>query len=192
MSRARTLGLLLSLAILAGPGCSGRYAQEGAKQGAGTGAVYGAVWGAVRGLLWGGDVLEGAAVGAAAGAAGGAAVGALEGSRKDSRIEAQIGPDVYRAGVDFVECRHQQALTGLTRARGSEVYDHRLAALWIEAAVHDELRDREKLAEITSLLVEEDGDVDDAEDARLEIRLLLREVRETRVEFEIPARCGLR
>lgn len=167
-----------------------QYAGEGAAKGAKSGAVYGAVSGAVTSLIFGGNVIEGAAVGAAAGGAGGAAVGAMHGSGKDKQIKQKVGDANYRAIMYLADCLHDKAHEQLAGGYPSDDQRYVIAASWIDAVIAEDERDGAALKEKVDAIIAHDPDYSDADDTRIEDKMLNQRLQRVRRELGKPMRCN--
>lgn len=121
----------------------------------------GTIWNALRRLVWGDE------------AAGDRAAA-------DERIGQEIGESNYEAVMDLIDCKLDEADAALTAGNASGDPNHRLATLWIASALAEERRDRELSQQLCEKLREADPDVHDADDARLDTRLLVKSIRDQR------------
>ena len=174
----------------------------------GRGAASGAAIGGFLGLIFGGDlgdVVEGAAVGAGAGAIGGAVTGSMKKKEAEKRAQQQqaakaqqaqqaannqkgqeqalisaIGEDNYRGLVALVDCEHKRA-EGLAKAGAAASNpDHKLSSLWLKALIANDLKQKERTAELYQQLVSADKDIDTAQQASIETDKVLMDVRQER------------
>lgn len=163
---------------------AGQRAGEGAKAGAATGAVWGAISGVFRG-----DVLERTIEGAAIGAGVGATAGGIQGSAEDTQLRNELGPDGYRAVMALVDCNHEQAFIEAAKGQTSEDAQYRLIAHWIEAVAAEDMRDRDRVDELSERLVDLDETMRTTEDVRVEIRLLERDLQNLRRRLGRRSTC---
>ncbi len=202
----RSLSCLL-LASLLLSGCQGTQAGEGAARG----AFYGAVSSGVVAAVFGGDVGKSMQYGAV----GGAVTGGLQGAaadgqaartdelrRKNAQLErenrslqlrqelvARIGSENTEAIAALVNCQHEQASVHTRRGASADDPNHRLAALWIDAAIALDRRDLKAARAIYPTIVAQDERVSSVEDAEVRALDLVTKLEDTRAEFGLPRRC---
>lgn len=203
LRRALMLAPALALAVVPLASCSSTGA-KGAAEGAAIGAAAGAVGGMLTAVIFGGDVGGAAARGAAYGAGAGAVTGGIRGEQQHAaaekarraeaqserqaqleRLRVEIGEDAYQGLEALTDRKYEVAIAYARTAARSEVPDHALAGLWLEALVY---ADSERHAEAEALLpriVAADAKVTDAAQAEQMLETLLDGLREIRSEFGI-------
>jgi hypothetical protein len=167
---------------------SGCQSNSAARQQSKAGAGYGALTGAVSGFFWGllrGKPIQGVAEGAFVGGATGAVVGGVHGASQDRDLKKEIGPDNYTAMMalvhrDYPAARRQAAVTA-----DDPDPRYRLASAWISALVAVETLDKEELEPYYLKLIELSPDLETVEDARVELRLARRDLRDMRKKFNV-------
>ena len=171
----------------------------------GRGAASGAVVGGFLGLVFGGDigdVVEGAAVGAGAGALGGAVSGSMKKKQDEKRAQQQqaaiaqqvaddqkrqeqalvsaIGEDNYRGLIALVDCQHERAEALAKAGAASSNPDHKLSSLWLKAIIANDLKQKDRTAELYQQLVSADKDIDTEQQAGIETDKVLMDIRQER------------
>ena len=197
---------LLLAGVAVSTGCaSGSYAAKGAAEGATTGAIAGAVGGMVTALVFGGNVAEAGARGAVYGGTTGAVVGGMSGSKADQAVAAQkqaereaelerlrnrIGTDAYNGVVALAECKHEVAIANAREAARSSNSDYALAGVWVEVLTEaDRQHDTEARAMFPDI-VKRDSEVKTEANVEARMRDALQELRDIRVEYDMPAVCS--
>jgi len=171
-------GLLIS-------GCqSNSAARQQSKAGVGYGALTGAVSGFFLGLLHG-KPIRGAAEGAFVGGATGAVVGGVHGALQDRDLKEEIGPDNYTAMMALVHRDYPAARQQAAATADDPNPHYRLASAWISALVAVETLDKAEIEPYYQKLIELDQDIETGEDARVELRLARRDLRDMRRQFNV-------
>ncbi|MDH4041584.1 MAG: hypothetical protein OEV88_13080 [Gammaproteobacteria bacterium] len=204
IASARLLAPLLAAILVTAAGC-GANAQKGAVEGAATGAMAGAVGGMFTAWVFGGDVARAGARGAAYGGSSGAVVGAMAGGRVDDAQAAQkqarqdaeirkfreeIGTDAFNGLVALGECKHEIALANAREAARSGKKDFVMAGVWVEVLTEADRNRTEAASALYPRLLAVDRDVKTEADAQAQTAELLRQLREIRVEYGLPAVCS--
>ena len=180
----KTLLRILCVAALAAAitltGCKSKsHAGEEAKKG----AAYGALGGAVSGFFWGlfsGNPVERAAQGAVVGGATGATLGAVHGSGKDRELKAKYGETNYQALIALVERDYPAAKELAAQTAEHENPQYRHASVWISALIAKETLSAEEQRPYLQALIDSDPDIATMEDAKVEVRLTERDLRNLR------------
>ena len=164
-------------------GCKSKSAAgEEAKKG----AAYGALGGAVSGFFWGlfsGNPIERAAQGAVVGGATGATVGAVHGSGKDRELKAEYGEINYKGLMALVSRDYPAAKEYAAQTANDESPKYRHASAWLSALIAKETLGKDELDPYYDKLIELDPDIDNREDARVELRLAQGELKSLRKQL---------
>ena len=149
------------------------YAGQQAGRGAGQGALIGAIAGAVFG---GGDFVDDALEGALIGGGVGALSGALEGGRMDRQAKQefdqlirQFGEDNLRGYVELMQCNHEKSIALFKVAEVSNISDHKLAGIWLQAIAEKDRKNTDDAKALYSIIIEDDPDIDDEQQASIAI-----------------------
>jgi hypothetical protein len=201
----RFLYVLVMAGVSITAGCAGNsQAVKGAAEGAATGAVAGAVSGMLSALVFGGDIADAGARGAVYGGTTGAVRGGMAGSRADrdiaarkqaeyeaelKRFRAEIGADAYNGIIALAECKHEIAIANAREAAKSNISDHVLAGVWVEALTEADRQNDLATRAIFPELIKRDGEVKTEADAEALLNEALRELGDIRVESNLPADC---
>ena len=144
-----------------------------AKRGAGQGALIGAIAGAIFG---GGDIIGDAAEGALIGGGVGALSGALQGGRMDreekrefEELIKEFGEDNLRGYVELMQCNYEKSIALFKVAEVSNVSDHRLAGIWLQAIAEKDRRNNDSVKQLYPVIIKEDPDIDDEQQASIGI-----------------------
>jgi hypothetical protein len=178
----------------------GEHAAKGAGEGAAMGAASGAVGGLVSALVFGGDPAEAAARGAVYGGAVGATSGAISGSRTDAKIAEQqqarqekirskIGDDAFSGLTALIDCKHQDALQGASRAMQSNNPNHAVSGRWLEILSYADMGNNDKTGELMPGIVEADWEIDSMTEAKANLFQLQDKLAAVREEYKLPANC---
>ena len=193
--------IVMTTVITAGCGAN---AQKGAAEGAATGAMAGAVGGMFTAWVFGGDVARAGARGAAYGGSSGAVVGGMAGARVDdaeaaqrqarqdtqiSKFREEIGTDAFNGLVALGECKHQIALANAREAAKSGQKNFVMAGVWVEVLTEADRNRTEAASALFPRLASLDRNVKTEADAQAQTNELLRQLREIRVEYGLPAVC---
>ena len=161
-------------------GCKSKsHAGEEAKKG----AAYGALGGAVSGFFWGlfsGNPVERAAQGAVVGGATGATMGAVHGSSKDRDLKAEYGDVNYQALMALVERDYPKAKALAARTANDANPKYRHASTWLSALIAKETLNAEDQKPYLEKLIETDPNITTMEDAKVEVRLAERDLKNLR------------
>ena len=177
-------GYVLALAAMIG--LSGCRTPSHAGQQAKSGAAYGALGGAVSGFVWGlfsGDPLQRAAQGAVVGGATGGTMGAVHGSGRDRELKAEYGETNYKALMALVERNYPRAKELATQTAEDPNPKYRRASIWISALVAKETLGGEELKPYLQKLIDADPDIQTLEDAKVEVRLAERDLKNLRKQL---------
>lgn len=181
----RIAGIFVLAFLLATMGCK---SQSAARRQAKSGAGYGVLTGAVSGFFWGllrGDPLQGAAEGAVVGGATGAVVGGVHGASVDRDLKAEYGDVNHKALMALVHRNYPEAKEYAARTTEDPNPKYRHASAWISALVAKETLAKGELDPYYDRLIELDNDIDNREDARVELRLAERELKSLRKQFGV-------
>ena len=104
---------------------------------------------------------------------------------KDPQYDEQalitaIGEDNYRGLVALVDCQHERAEALAQAGAAASNPDHKLSSLWLKALIANDLKQKERTAELYQQLVSADGDIDTAQQAGIETDKVLMDVRQER------------
>ena len=158
----------------------GKMAGRGAGQGALIGAIAGAVFGGGDFI---GDMAEGALIGGGVGALSGALQGGSmdrEEKREMEKLIQEFGEDNLRGYVELMQCNYEKSIALFKVAEVSNVSDHRLAGIWLQAVAEKDRKNNDKVKLLYPVLIENDRDIDDEQQASISIDqyvLILREDR---------------
>ncbi len=161
-------------------GCKSKsHAGEEAKKG----AAYGALGGAVSGFFWGlfsGNPVERAAQGAVVGGATGATMGAVHGSGKDRELKAEYGELNFQALMALVERDYPKAKELAAKTANDANPKYRHASAWLSALIAKETMSAEEQEPYFQTLIDTDPDLATMEDAKVEVRLAERDLKNLR------------
>lgn len=162
-----------------------------AGRGAGQGALIGAIAGAVFG---GGDFIGDAAEGALIGGGIGALSGALQGGRMDRQAQEELdqlvqefGEDNLRGYVELMTCNYEKSIALFKVGEVSNVSDHRLAGLWLQAVAEKDRRNLDAVKQLYPIIIENDPDIDDEQQASIAIDQYVLILREDRRANQLPS-----
>ena len=150
------------------------------------GAAYGALGGAVSGFFWGlfsGNPIERAAQGAVVGGATGATMGAVHGSGKDRELKAEYGETNYKGLMALVERDYPNARGYAAQTADDPNPKYRHASAWLSALIAKETLDPKELDAYYQKLIDTDPDLATIEDARVEVRLVERDLKSLRKQL---------
>ncbi len=104
---------------------------------------------------------------------------------KDAQYDEQaliraIGEDNYRGLVALVDCEHKRAAALAKAGAASSNPDHKLSSLWLEALIANDLKQKDRTAQLYQQLVSADGDIDTIQQASVETDKVLMDVRQER------------
>ena len=177
------VGTLILAGLLLAAGCKSKSAAgEEAKKG----AAYGALGGAVSGFFWGlftGNPIERAAQGAVVGGATGATMGAVHGSSKDRDLKAEYGEINYKGLMALVSRDYPVAREYAAQTAEDPNPKYRLASAWLSVLVAKETVGKDEMEPYYQKLVELNPDIDDLEDAKVEVRLAERDLKSLRKQL---------
>lgn len=164
---------------------------EMAGRGAGQGALIGAIAGAVFG---GGDFIGDAAEGALIGGGIGALSGALQGGRMDrqakdelDKLVREFGEDNLRGYIELMTCNYEKSIALFKVGEVSRVTDHRLAGLWLQAVAEKDRRNLDAVKQLYPIIIENDPDIDDQQQASIAIDQYVLILREDRRANQLPS-----
>ena len=176
-------GTLILVGLLLTAGCKSKSAaSEEAKKG----AAYGALGGAVSGFFWGlftGNPVERAAQGAVVGGATGATMGAVHGSSKDRDLKAEYGETNYKGLMALVSRDYPTAKEYAAQTAEDPNPKYRHASAWLSALIAKETVSKDQMDPYYHKLIELDPDIDDLEDANVEVRLAERDLKSLRKQL---------
>jgi len=162
-----------------------------AGRGAGQGALIGAIAGAVFG---GGDFIGDAAEGALIGGGIGALSGALQGGRMDRQAKEELdelirefGEDNLRGYIELMNCNYDKSIALFRVGEVSNVSDHRLAGLWLQAVAEKDRRNLDVVKQLYSIIIENDPDIDDEQQASIAIDQYVLVLRDDRRANQLPS-----
>jgi len=176
-------GTLVLAGLLAVAGCKSKSA---AREEAKKGGAYGALGGAVSGFFWGlfsGDPLERAAQGAAVGGATGATMGAVHGSGKDRDLKKEYGETNYKGLMALVSRDYPTAKEYAAQTAKDENPKYRHASAWLSALIAKETLGKDELEPYYDKLIELDPNIDNREDARVEMRFAREKLKSLRKQL---------
>lgn len=178
--RVYVLSVGVLSAVLMVSGCKTKsHAGEEAKKG----AAYGALGGAVSGFFWGlftGNPVERAAQGAVVGGATGATVGAVHGSGRDKELKAEYGETNYKGLMALVERDYPLAKEYAAQTADDPNPKYQHASVWLSALIAKETVSAEEMKPHYEALIETDPDISTIEDAKVEVRLVERDLKALR------------
>jgi hypothetical protein len=178
--------VLLAAGMLAATGCAS--SKSAKSQGAKDGAVSGSMGGAIGGFLFGlitGDPFGGAAKGAAVGAGTGAAMGGFRGAKSDKEMKAAFGETNYEALLALVHRDYPTAKSLLIKTEDDPNPTFKHASAWISALIAKETLSNDEMDPYYQRLIDLDGDVENREDAKVEVRLAQRDLKSLRKQFKV-------
>lgn len=179
----RAVGVAVVVSSLILTGCKTKsHAGQEAKQG----AAYGALGGGVSGFFWGlfsGNPIERAAQGAVVGGATGATMGAVHGSGKDKELKAEYGEVNYKGLMALVERNYPLAkeYAAQTAKDSNPKYKH--ASVWLSALIAKETLSADEMTPHYEALMASDPDINSIEDAKVEVRLVERDLKALRKQL---------
>ena len=162
---------------------------------AGKGAGQGALIGAIAGAIFGegdfiGDLAEGALIGGGVGALS----GALEGGRMDrqskqefEQLVREFGEDNLRGYVELMQCNHEKSIALFKVAEVSNVSDHVLAGIWLQSIAEKDRKDFDASKLLYPVIIENDPDIDDEQQASIGIDQYVLILREDRRANQLPS-----
>ena len=167
------------------------YSGKMAGRGAGEGALIGAIAGAVFG---GGDFFEDVAEGALIGGGVGALSGALNGGRMDrqakqefEQLVRQFGEDNLRGYVELMQCNHEKSIALFKVAEVSQISDHQLAGVWLQAIAEKDRKNIDAAKSIYTRIVDNDPDIDDDQQASISVDQYVLTLRDDRRANNLPS-----
>lgn len=111
-------------------------------------------------------------------------------SRYDAKdLERRFGKECAEGLAALIECRHDDALALAREGQESKQPEHRLAALWLEALVHEDSAEFEQRDATYERIVELDPQFSRPAQAGAEAQRVLTEIARARVEAGLPVRC---
>ncbi len=177
------VGTFVLVALMSVTGCKSKSAAgEEAKKG----AAYGALGGAVSGFFWGlfsGNPVERAAQGAVVGGATGATLGAVHGSSKDRELKAEYGEINYKGLMALVSRDYPKAKEYAAQTANDENLKYRRASAWLSVLIAKETLSKEEMTPYYQSLIDQDQDLSTIEDARVEVRLVERDLKALRKQL---------
>lgn len=178
----------ISSAILASSlALTGCKTKSHAGQEAKTGAGYGALGGAVSGFFWGifsGNPVERAAQGAVVGGATGATMGAVHGSSKDRDLKAEYGDINYKGLMALVERNYPQAKAYAAQTANDLNPKYKQASAWLSVLIAKETLSADAMTPYYEALMASDPDINSLEDAKVEVRLVERDLKALRKQLK--------
>ena len=192
---------LSAFTIAVTSGCTGSHAARGATEGAAMGAASCAVGSIVGSLVFGGNVLDNAARSAVYCGAAGAFAGGVQGSALDkkeqqardnelARMRQLLGNDAFESLSALTRCDYAQALSKAGAARGSSNPNYSLAGLWLEVLTYADQKNEQVARSMLPTVIEQDWDINDAQDAELKMREAVGELTKIRKKYDLPRVCG--
>lgn len=181
----RTTTIFLTAAMLLTAGCATKSAKgAGAKSGAKSGAAGGAIGGFLFGLFTG-DPFGGAAKGAAVGAGTGAAMGGFRGAKNDKELKKKFGEINYEALMSLALRDYEKAKTLLAQTADDANPSYRQSSAWISALVAKETLPNDQMEPYYEKMIETTGDIENREDAKVEVRLAQRDLAALRNQLKV-------
>ena len=98
-----------------------------------------------------------------------------------------IGQDNYEAYKALRECQYKRAYALAQVGAVSDNPDHQLASLWLEAVIAVDQGDSARARTLYPRIVDQDGDIDSAQQASLEADRVVLQIREERRALGIPS-----
>mgnify|MGYP001826581653 CR=1 FL=1 len=179
----RFVGAAVLSAVVVCSGCATKsHSGEEAKKG----AAYGALGGAVSGFFWGlfsGNPVERAAQGMIVGGATGATMGAVHGSGKDRELKAEYGEVNYAALMALVERDYPKAKELAAQTAEDPNPKYRRAAAWLSALIAKETLSADEMTPYYEALMGTRPDIGTIEDAKVEVRLAERDLKNLRKQL---------
>lgn len=105
----------------------------------------------------------------------------------DAELVALIGQDNYEAYKALRECQYQRAYALAQVGAVSDNPDHQLASLWLEAVIAVDQGNSDRATGVYPRIVDQDRDIDSAQQASLEADRVMLEMREERRALGIPS-----
>ena len=177
-----------SLMIVYLVGCGTSKTAETTREGAETGAVLGLLAGVAFGS---GNIVNDAVSGTITGAAIGTGVGYVagkieEGNATEEDLDMAFGKDNVQSYYALRSCEHKRAYLLAEAGETSQDANHRITAMWMQAIIAVDNRDRERANKEFERLIIFDPDIDTKEQARMETDRIVLELRKERRELKMP------
>ena len=100
--------------------------------------------------------------------------------RQEQALISAIGEDNYRGLIALVDCEHERAEALAKAGAASSNPDHKLSSLLLEALIANDLKQKDRTAELYEQLISADPDIDTEQQASLETDKVLMDVRQER------------
>jgi hypothetical protein len=124
----------------------------------------------------------------------GALSGALEGGRMDRQAKQefdqlirQFGEDNLRGYVELMQCNHEKSIALFKVAEVSNVSDHKLAGIWLQAIAEKDRKNTEDAKLLYTRIIENDPDIDDDQQASISVDQYVLTLREDRRANQLPS-----